>query len=872
MAPQTVLPSLISPLIRRCIPASMVSELTPSNSPMRMKLHAILPLLLFSLVPGLVSQPVLDLSAVRDWTIVVAPDALPSEKYAAEEFQALLEKAVGFRVPIASKSPGASRNIFIGPSQDLNSSPVACRVDDLGDEGLRIRVAADNLAITGGRPRGTLYGVYEFVEHYLGVRFLTHDHTFVPARQDWRIPCETRQYIPPFTFRWSYYKENADHPELAARLRVNTVTHAAKLGGVTPQNLISHTLGHLLPVAQYGQEHPEYFALVDGERKLEMGGGGPEPCVTNPEVIEIVARNVIKGLDQHPNQRNFSVSQNDNAAYCRCDKCEAINQAEGTPMGSHLAFVNAVAERVEKKYPQVKIGTLAYWYSRKPPKTIRPRANVQIQLCSIECSTLYPLDDPRCSKNRPFCEDMDAWGRICDDIWIWNYNTNFRYYDLPFPNLRVISQNIRYFLKNRVKGVFMQANGNGNTGELCDLRNYVMARCLWNPELDSWEVAREFCQLHYGKAAPTMLAYLTYLHDNAERSGYEPTCFPMPFEVGINPASADNIFGLFQRALNEAENPTVRDRVEKASICAQRAILETAGELQVRDGRLRVVYPAKYGDIVANYLTLTKKHGQSRAEEWEPIDHYYKILDKATQQGYRAAQLENEFWRLIVVGEDNGKMVELWHKPTRTHLLMPPDYRSVRRLAEYLTLSEYGEQGYKHPEPREFETRTEGAGLALTKRLQHGAVQRHIGFSAQDPSVLEFRTELTHQGDAPKKYQLRVHPEFNTGCVTKDSRVLSAYIRNGQWMIFNEGWSAGDGPKRAEFEKAKGGGYAFYNHRDAFGVEIDYDPAAFARPAFWWSDTYPQANLDLYTRATELQPGQKLAFEYRLRFLKNPPK
>ncbi|MHC1768113.1 MAG: DUF4838 domain-containing protein [Verrucomicrobiia bacterium] len=837
-----------------------------------MKLHGLFALLLLSVTSSLVGAPALDLSKVRDWTIVTADNALPSEKYAAEEFQGVLEEALGFRLPISTQPPKPSQNIFIGPSEAFQSSPVAFGTDDLGEEGLRIRITPDNIAIAGGRPRGTLYGVYEFMERYLGVRFLTHDHTSIPAREDWRIPCETHQYVPSFTFRWSYYKENSDRPEFAARLRVNTVTHPEKLGGVTRQSLISHTLGHLLPVSKYGKEHPEYFALVDGERKLEMGGGGPEPCVTNPDVIEIVAQNAIKDLEQHPDWKNISVSQNDNAAYCRCDRCEAINQAEGTPMGSHLAFVNAVAERIEKRFPKVKVGTLAYWYTRKTPKTIKPRPNVQIQLCSIECSTLYPLDDPRSVKNRPFCEDMDAWGRVCDDIWIWNYNTNFRYYDLPFPNLRVITPNIRYFLKNKVKGVFMQANGNGNTGELCDLRNYVMARCLWNPELDSWTEAQEFCQLHYGKAAPTMIEYLTYLHDNALRAGYEPTCFPMPFEVGINPGSADTIYAFFQEALQEADNSTVRDRVEKASICAYRAVLEACGQLQFQDGALKVVYPPKYGPVVANYLALTKKHGQTRAEEWEPIDHYYAILEKATGKGYRAGQLENDTWRVTVLAEDNGKAVELYHKPTQTHLLMPPDYRTLRHLAEHLTWSELGTQGYQHADPRAFDLRSEDSALVLTKRLKDGSeVKRRIAFG-QDPGVIECRTEIMHRGDAPRKYQFRVRPEFNTGCVTQDSRVLSAYIKDGDWKVFNAGWKGGDGPNRAQLETARGGGYAFYNHRDQFGVQISYDPASFARPGFWWSDTYPQANLDLTTKAVQLEPGQSFAFTYQVQFLQTPPR
>ena len=676
-------------------------------------------------------------------------------------------------------------------------------------------------------------------------------------------PCETWSYVPPFTFRWSYYKENSDQPAFATRLRLNTITDDAKYGGKTPQNLISHTLHALLPVERYGKDHPEYFALVDGQRKLTMDGGGPEVCSSNPEVIDIVASNVIHGLEQMPSLRNVSVSQNDNSAYCQCPSCAAIDEREGTPMGSHLALVNAVAERVERRFPEVKIGTLAYWYTRKTPRTIRPRRNVQIQLCSIECSTLYPLDDPNCRKNREFCADMDAWGRVCDDLWIWNYNTNFRFYDLPFPNLRVIGPNLRYFLKNHVKGVFMQANGNGNGGELCDLRNYVLARCLWNPALDSWELAKEFCSLHYGAAGETMIAYLTYLHDHAERTGLEPTCFPMPFEVGLEPDSADRIFSLFQKALAEAENETVRNRVEKASISARRALIEVGGKMEVRDGRLRVVYPAKYGSLVSDYVALTKKHGQTRAEEWQPIEHFYGVLKKATEEGYRAEALENSVWRLVVVGEDNGKVVELRYLPSARDFLMPARYRSTRYLFDHLTLSELGEAGYRHTEPAAFEMERKPDGLRLTKRLKDGdKVEKWIGFDPTDPSAIRFRTVVTRGGAAPKTFRLRVHPEFFTERATTDANVLGAYVLDDGWVRFNDGWRGRDDPGRTHLVSAKGGGFAFFNHPDRFGLSLAYDPTVLTKRGFDWSETYPMASLDLTTRDVSLARGQDLTIEY----------
>jgi Domain of unknown function (DUF4838) len=89
-------------------------------------------------------------------------------------------------------------------------------------------------------------------------------------------------------------------------------------------------------------------------------------------------------------------------------------------MGTLLTFVNQVADVVAKKHPDVKVGTLAYWYTRKPPKTIKPRPNVQIQLCSIECCLIHPINDPNCPKNVEFCQHMKDWGKICDDIYIWN--------------------------------------------------------------------------------------------------------------------------------------------------------------------------------------------------------------------------------------------------------------------------------------------------------------------------------------------------------------------------------------------------------------------------------------------------------------------
>ena len=134
-------------------------------------------------VASLLATPVpqaVDLAALNGWNIVVAEDAIQSEIYAAEEFQGLYQRAAGVKLPIVRKIDRPDRHVFIGPDKAMRSSPVGFEVDSLGREELRIVVRDRNIAIAGGRPRGTLYGVYTFVEDYLGVRFLTAEHTHVP--------------------------------------------------------------------------------------------------------------------------------------------------------------------------------------------------------------------------------------------------------------------------------------------------------------------------------------------------------------------------------------------------------------------------------------------------------------------------------------------------------------------------------------------------------------------------------------------------------------------------------------------------------------------------------------------------------------------
>ena len=293
----------------------------------------------------------LDLADMKTWRIVVAPDAIASESYAAQEFQSLFKDALGMELPIENSAPSATGNVYIGPGALPEKGYEAFKLDELGEEGIYLDIRRDNMVLAGGRPRGTLYAVYELFERFLDVRFLTYDHTYFPERMaPPSLRCEVYTYVPPLSFRWSYYRANAAHPEFAARLHCNTVTNDEKLGGITPQKLIGHSYYWQVPYKVYGKEHPEYFALRDG-RRTTSGYGGPQICPTDPEVIDIVTQAVLDRLKEHPELKNIAVSQNDNENYCQCPRCQAINDREESAMGAHLTLVNTVAERVAEKTP-----------------------------------------------------------------------------------------------------------------------------------------------------------------------------------------------------------------------------------------------------------------------------------------------------------------------------------------------------------------------------------------------------------------------------------------------------------------------------------------------------------------------------------------
>ncbi len=339
---------------------------------------------------------------------------------------------------------------------------------------------------------------------------------------------------------------------------------------------------------------------MNGQRQ----SGYAQLCCTNEDVIRICTERALQWLREEPQAEVISVSQNDCFKYCECEKCQALAKAEESQMAPVLQLVNCVAAAVEREFPGKTVETLAYQWTRKPPKNLRPRKNVDVRLCSIECCFSHPLATCDSPQNQNFREDIEGWSKTGARIWVWDYVTNFAGYMIPFPNQRVLGPNIRYFAEHGVKGIFEEGAYESPHGDMAELSGYVMAKCLWNPRCDAKKAYQEFLDGYYGAAAEAVGKYLDLIHDYAEKQDVH-----VGESVGIfSPHLTDEILIKANALWQEAENRVQSDaaaleRVKYSRMSVDWVVLERVRHLQAAkqpvDPEMKKIAAARFEPFMA---------------------------------------------------------------------------------------------------------------------------------------------------------------------------------------------------------------------------------------------------------------------------------
>ena len=440
-------------------------------------------------------------------------------------------------------------------------------------EGYRVSVTGRHTDIQGESPRAAVYGVYALLER-LGAQFLAEDCEILPSVTEWKPMSFSSR--PDFAYRDLYWR-GALNGRFALQCGLNSARAeiSPEMGGKISFYRYSHTFEELVPPEKWFDAHPEYFSLVNGRRQREHS----QLCLTNPDVLEICIEGVRRWMREHPECRIFSVAQNDWYGYCECQRCQAVDRREESHAGTMLAFVNAVADAVRAEFPENRIHTFAYLYTRKAPRYLRPRENVIVRLCSIECCQSHPMAvcrqaidgidvennaaDGFALSGQAFADDLADWAKIAPHLYLWDYTTNFSNYLQPFPNWHVIGENLRLFRRLGVEGVLEQGNyAPGKASAFAPLRIYLLSRLLWNADADTDGLIRSFVRGYYGpEAEPGVLQCLSLMENAASQT--HMGIYDMPDAAYLDEGLIEQADGCLADALSLTADPLRRERLER---------------------------------------------------------------------------------------------------------------------------------------------------------------------------------------------------------------------------------------------------------------------------------------------------------------------
>ena len=574
-------------------------------------------------------------NGIAKCTIVLADRAIEPEQTAADELADYLGKVTGAKFTIVKEGQEAKKGalIYVGPTEYARKQGIVPEL--LGPERWYMRTSPDgNLVLAGGRPRGTIYAVYHFLEDVIGVRWWSPWEESVPSATNLNIPALDRHGEPVFRNRCldvaNHFFGDETFP-FAARNKINRLVAnrsiAFKYGGGAsfgPPALV-HTEGQF--IYRYKKDfnfkrNPEWFAMKNGKRWVFNNQSGwsskNQLCLSNPELrkafLKKMRENIAETRDQPAPPMIFDVSLNDVPTLCQCDSCQAvIKKYGGKDSGLLLEFVNYMADGIKDEYPGVMIETLAYLNTESTPKGIVPRANVIVTLCDTKSTYTKPI-----AHDEYLAQRLAAWSKITDKIFVWDYHTNFVDMALPMPFESTFQPDLQLFRKYNVVGVMSEYHF-PIFEELRDLRLWLLAKLLEDPYQNQAALIETFTQGFYGSAGVHIRRYTEELGKAAKGSpGFISTAGKTASLKYLTPSFILKAQELFDEAEKAAGHSGIllrrvrhaRMAIDKATLAIFSRIL---GKWQA-DGKKQEDLPLNREEIAARLRDTIEAQWQLRVD------------------------------------------------------------------------------------------------------------------------------------------------------------------------------------------------------------------------------------------------------------------
>lgn len=487
---------------------------------------------------------VLTRESQTEYKIIQAKNATVPEKYAVKELADFLKKVTNVEFSIIEEKDAdvKTKGIYVGWTNFSKNSEID--ESQLGEEEFVIKTVKQNLILTGGRPKGTLYAVYEFLEWHVGCHWLDRYVNIIPSQKTLKIPVldikrkpwfMIRSITPPLgtpdyvwdflirnkNYRYDFYGRRDFYPEgafykIVGRSNNKKVDHGCSV----------HTFSDYVNAKDWFETHPEYFSLgYDGKRIPAYAGSGPgQLCLTNPDVLKIALEKLRENikLDREraagkgvPYPKIYNFNQNDKYdTHCQCSDCQEIVRREGSESGPLINFVNLLAKGIEKDYPDVMVSTIAYNKTATPPKHIKPRKNVLVDWCDVytHVDLTRPLTDPLNSRNY---NEIKGWSEISQNLGIGDdYWIDFGYYDVfptPYSIIHSITEDIKLFARLGCKKYYAETAGYIIHGQnFKQMRLWLGYKLLDNPDFSTDMLIKVFMDGYYGAASEKMREFMEY--------------------------------------------------------------------------------------------------------------------------------------------------------------------------------------------------------------------------------------------------------------------------------------------------------------------------------------------------------------------------
>ena len=796
--------------------------------------------------------------------IVLENDASPSERHAAEELQLHFNACTGVELPIVEGLPAdGGPMIVLGTGPTAKGLGVDPTSEDLGEQGCVIRTVPPHIVIAGTPEAGTLYGVYDFLEKHLGVRWHAPGLTKTPETKNLPLPMVDELVRSPFAWRQTSYAWPGKDAEFLARMRDNS-------GGGGPDHPYgiqhnhdgrAHSYFWYVNPDEFFETHPEYFSEIGGVRhRFET-----QLCLTNPDLLDIVTERMLKRMADKPDCRQHNFSQKDYYNYCECEHCMAINKKYGTMGGTQYWFLNQLAERTSKLYPDKLIGTLAYMYTEEPPKGLEMHPNIAVWLCHMfpSCDS-HPI--ATCELDANYKRRAIAWSKSCSHLYIWHYIVDFAHYYNPFPNFRAMAADMKFYRDIGVEGIYLQAMGSGGGGgEFSMLRPYYGMKLLWNPDQDPDLLIRDFIEGYYGPASKPILEYITMLHDKVEKENIHMHLYTNPAMGYLTDEVMEKAAILFDKAeAAVAEDEELLERVKVARMPLTYARLFPRNGYSIENGLLTFKGPFASLAEAGEMYGRMQKHGFRTLREQSGDPNQLGMFAAFLSTPLEAPSIKNEYLEVDLVPFLGGRALRIIDRASGKCITA----HNVKRCLYFPFAG--GEEtrfnGIFRPMGwfDQF-TVTERSDNAITMSADVGGfkLSRTLRLEPGKP-ILNVTVEMVNTSDKPQEAQVRSHLELDLGGlsetrvrfsnrdgerIVRDMKPIIAGMREGEHYYDN---------------KAPKGEWTFTG---ANGLEVTqrFDDAQID---FTWLYAYPdyldELELEVWGKKEIVEPGESTTLRHQI--------